>query len=323
MAIPTDPSVLASEIKSLALEAGYTACGITTAEPFEDYRAALDEHVRRFPETAPLYSRMKGRIDPKAENAWARSIVVCIRAYGKYRLPKGAADHIGRNYLCDRRSPKNPDNAMSDRMSAGLRRLGVRARKGGVPDRAAAARAGLARVGRNNFAYTAHGSWVNIECWVTAAELAADAPAAGSPCPENCRACLRACPTGALCAPYMMRMDRCTAYLTFRAPHPIAPELWAKMGPWIYGCDACQNACPLNRGKWEEREPAPWLEGIAGRLTPEALATMDEETYRARIHPLFGYIAIEDVARWHANARRAAECADARAVEGGGSRVEG
>jgi len=49
------------------------------------------------------------------------------------------------------------------------------------------------------------------------------------------------------------------------------------------------------------------LEAAADRLTPEALAGMDESTYRNVVRPLFWYIpdTAEGLARWQANARRA------------------
>lgn len=295
-------------IKELAASAGYQACGLTGTEPFNDYLATLRQLAARFPDSAALYHQMERRAAPRALNPWARSIVVCIRRYGKYALPPGIADHIGRNYLCDRRIQACPDNAIPKRMKAGLQALGYRVRTGGVPSREAAVRAGVARVAKNGFAYAdGAGSWINIEAWMIDAEVEPDAPAAPAPCPEGCQACFKACRTGALAEPRVMDMKRCVAYLTYEVPQPVSPVLWAKMGPWIYGCDDCQRVCPLNAGRWDDREPAPWIVDIADRLTPEALATMTMETYRQMVYPLFGYIPEKDLARWHANARRALE----------------
>jgi epoxyqueuosine reductase len=302
-----------TQIKALAAEVGYAACGIAGTQPFEDYRAALQDRITRFPEAAELYRELEGRVEPRAVAPWARSIVVCVRHYGKYAIPDRLVGLIARNYLCDRRIKACPDNGMPGSMKAGLKRLGLRVKTGGVPGRAAAVRAGVAGFGRNNFAYAdGCGSWINIESWMVDAEMEADTPAAPAPCPEGCRACIKACPTGALCEPYVMRQDRCTAYLTFEAPEPIAPELWEKMGKWIYGCDVCQQACPMNKGKWERREPTPWLDEVLDQLTPEALAAMDQETYRKVVFPLFSYISEDNLARWHANARRAVEAGGKR-----------
>jgi len=296
------------QIKALATDIGYHACGIAGVEPFTDYQATLLRLAERFPDTAELYRHMERRGNPKTLVPWAQSIIVCIRRYGKYRLPDSLPRHIGRNYLCDRRIPGCPDNTMPKRMKDGLRSLGLRVRTGGVPSREAAARAGVARIARNGFAYAEGcGSWINIESWMVDAAVEPDEPASTAPCPEGCQACLNACPTHALVEPYVMDMKRCVAYLTYDAPFPIAGELWNKMGPWIYGCDDCQNICPLNQGQWESREPAPWLDEAATRLTPESLATMDQETYAKVVHPLFGYIPVTNLERWHANARRALE----------------
>ncbi len=299
---------LKEQIKALAAELGYVACGIAGTEPFEDYRAALQERIRCFPEAADLYRDLEGRIDPREHVPWARSIVVCVRRYGKYALPAKLLGHIARHYLCDRRIPACPDTLMPRRMKAGLVKLGLRVKVGGVPGRAAAVRAGVARIGRNTFAYAEGcGSWMNIESWKVDAELEPDAPAGAAPCPEGCQACRQACPTGALQGPYVMRQDRCVAHLTFDAKEPIAPELWARMGKWVYGCDVCQQVCPMNRGKWEQREPTPWLDEVVDLLTPAALAAMDQGTYEKVVYPLFSYIPKDQLARWHRNARRALE----------------
>lgn len=311
---------LETQIRDLARSVGYIDCRFTTAAPFEDYRQALEDRMRRFPEAADFYGAMRGRSDPRGNAPWVRSVVVAIRVYGKYRLPEGLAGHIGRNYLADRRIAACPDNTMPSRMKSGLMALGCRVKAGGVPCRSAAARCGAVRIGRNGFAYSReYGSWINIEAWRVDADLAPDAPDGEPLCPDGCRACLDACPTQAIVEPYVMRMDRCIAHLTYAAPEPVAPELQARMGPWVYGCDACQEACPLNAGRWRATEPAPWLDAVASRLTPEALGSMDERTYRESIHPLFWYIpdTSAGLARWRANACRACAAARGGSAHGG------
>ncbi len=299
---------LASDIKELAQEIGYVACGITSARPFNTFGRTVRDLIKRFPEAESLYGWMLNREDPRIKNPWARSIVVCIRHYGKYRLPKELVGHIGLNYLFDLRYEESPDHAMPKRMTDGLKKLRLRTRKGGVPDKAAASRAGATRFGKNCIAYCdGYGSWINIETWLVDVELPADVPSLRPLCPPGCRKCIDACPTGALVEPYRMRMDRCIAHLTYSSKGPVEPGLWDKMGEWIYGCDLCQQVCPLNHDKWEEEEDATWLEKIEKKLTPEALAGMDEATYRNVVHPLFWYIPKNDLHRWHENARRALE----------------
>ena len=293
-------------IAKLAASVGYTACGITGTEPFVEYVAEVERRMQRFPATVGLYLPLLGRAYPRARMPWARSIVVCVREYGKYVIPDRLDRYIGRTYLFDRRYGSVPDHDMPDRMRAGLKGMGLRVRTGGVPCRWAAARAGIARIGRNCFAYTERsGSWINIEAWLVDAELPPDRPTLDCPCPPDCRACTDACPTGALVEPYVMRADRCAAYLSYSAPEPIAPELWQAMGCWIYGCDACQIACPMNNGKWREESRAGWLEAVVGSLRPEVLAEMTDDFYREVVYPLFWYIPKDGADRWRRNARRA------------------
>ena len=86
----------------------------------------------------------------------------------------------------------------------------------------------------------------------------------------TCTACIDACPTGAIVAPYELDARRCISYLTIELSGSIPEALRPLIGNRVYGCDDCQLACPWNRHAvaTTERDFAAIRNGLdAPRLT--------------------------------------------------------
>lgn len=122
---------------------------------------------------------------------------------------------------------------------------------GRMVDRAVAQRAGLGWYGKNtNILTKGWGSWVFLAEIVTNLPLGGDGDQPyDTPSRASCGACdicLRACPTAALPAPYVLDNTRCISFLTIELRGSIPLELRPLMGNLIFGCDICQQVCPVN-----------------------------------------------------------------------------
>ena len=125
------------------------------------------------------------------------------------------------------------------------------------------------------------GSYFFLGELLTDLPLAADVPVTDH-C-GSCTACLDACPSAAIIAPYRLDARLCVSYLTIELKGSIPAALRPLMGNRIYGCDDCQMACPWNRFAplTREKDFAPRHKLDQARLV--ALFAWEEADFHQRL----------------------------------------
>ena len=147
-------------------------------------------------------------------------------------------------------------------------------------DKAWAEEAGLGWIGKHsNLIHPERGSWMVIGHLLTTEPLDADPPAR-SLC-GRCNACIDACPTEAIHEPFVVDARRCLAFHTIENREEELPEnIRAALGPWVAGCDICQDVCPWNhrslpQSNDPDMQPRPWLLN----LHKEEIQTWDDSVW--------------------------------------------
>ncbi len=159
---------------------------------------------------------------------------------------------LGRDY---HRVLRHKLRRLADRITAAVGSFRHRVFTDSAPvlEVALAAKAGLGWRGKHTLLLTRHaGSYFFL------GEIYTDLPlpiaAAASEHCGSCHACIDACPTGAIVAPYELDARRCISYLTIELKGSIPEALRPLIGNRVYGCDDCQLACPWNKYAQVSRE---------------------------------------------------------------------
>ncbi len=148
-----------------------------------------------------------------------------------------------------------------------------------IPEVRAAALAGLGVVGEHGLLiHPEYGSWVFIGAIVTGLALGPSAVPGEPPACPRCGKCAAACPGDCLGGPNSGRATCLSALSQKKGELTEEEARLLRENGVAWGCDACQESCPLNRNV--RIAPHPCFGGrYEPRLTPASLAELEGKAY--------------------------------------------
>lgn len=284
----------AEDVKARAAELGFDLCGIAPAAAHPELAFLRDWLDRGYGgEMHYLHRTADRRADVRRVMPEARSVVCLGTVYDTDRPYSTEAADPSRALIARYAWGDDYHDVIRTRMDALVRWMHERGGPdlqtcayvdtGPVQERVYAQYAGLGWIGRNTCLINPErGSWLFLSEIICSVPLDPDAPTLDQ-C-GSCRACIDACPTGALREPYVLDSTRCLSYLTIELKGAIPSALRETVGGHAYGCDVCQEVCPWNAQPPDADEPAsPWLPRAVfdGRSLADLWRTPDADLRRA------------------------------------------
>ena len=255
-------------LKELAYSAGFDLCGIAKAEPIKKVKEHFEKWIADdyHGQMSWLARDPKRRSDPSLLLEKAKSVIMLgLNYYHKN------SETVPKNFGRVARYARGRDyHKVSEEQ---LKKLILKIKKhinetegtdtkelfkywvdyGPFMERAYGAKAGLGFIGKNSMLINKKfGSWFLLSEIVTTLELPPDDNiiASKDQCGQ-CRICVEACPTGAIISGRRINSKKCISYLTIERPTKIHKKLQTQFGENIFGCDICQQVCPLNNSAEE------------------------------------------------------------------------
>jgi epoxyqueuosine reductase len=277
----------ADDLKAYAKELGFTHMGIARAGMLAREGAQLNEWCARGYDASMgwMKKRRRERTNPAAILHDVRSVIVVGL---NYAASPGRTHGTGGLKISQYARGRDYHEVLGERLEALLRWIQSKepaaegrfyVDTGPVLEKAWAVRAGIGWMGKHTNVITRdYGSLIFLGVLLTTLEIEPDAPATDQ-C-GTCTRCIDACPTQALVEPYVLDARRCISYLTIEHRGEISDDLAAGVGPWIFGCDICQDVCPWNVKFTQPSIDPAWTEGSSiEEVSPGELQSMTADRF--------------------------------------------
>ncbi|MDP4290001.1 MAG: tRNA epoxyqueuosine(34) reductase QueG [Bacteroidota bacterium] len=246
---------LSQLIKAKAIELGFDACGIASAERLENEEPLLKAWLEKGfnGQMAYMANNLDKRLDPRYLTDNGKSVIVVLFYYYPPSFQNEAAEYkigkyaYGKDYHITIKEKLNLLGNYISQIAPG-HTYRVFADSAPVLEKAWAKKAGLGWTGKHSLLIVPRrGSFFFIGEMITTLDLEPDRPFVGNLC-GSCTRCINACPTKAITEPGKIDARKCIAYLTMELKDDQLPEEFSGLNKeWIFACDACQDACPWNK----------------------------------------------------------------------------
>lgn len=250
----------ASMIKAEAKRLGFLSCGISKADFLEEEAPRLEKWLEgnMNGEMSYMENYFDKRLDPRLLVDGAKSVISLLLNYypeeqqvdNSFKVSKYAYGNDYHHVI------KSKLRHLQDFISENIGEVSGRAFVDSAPvlDKAWAAKSGLGWIGKHSNLLTQQvGSFYFIAELILDIDLEYD-HAVTDHC-GTCTACIDACPTEAIVAPYVVNGSKCISYFTIELKNEIPTEFQGKFNDWMFGCDICQDICPWNRFSKPHAEP--------------------------------------------------------------------
>ncbi|WP_291116105.1 tRNA epoxyqueuosine(34) reductase QueG [Flavobacterium sp. UBA6135] len=247
-------------IKQEAIRLGFLSCGISKAGFLEEEAPRLEKWLNNNMNGQMSYmeNHFDKRLNPTLLVDGAKSVISLLLNYypsefqneDSYKISKYA---YGQDYHF---VIKEKLKELLHFIQTEIGEVSGRAFVDSAPvlDKAWAAKSGLGWMGKNTNLITQKvGSFYFIAELIVDLQLEYDTPTTDH-C-GSCTACIDACPTEAIVAPYVVDGSKCISYFTIELKENIPTEMKGKFDDWVFGCDVCQDVCPWNRFSKSHNEP--------------------------------------------------------------------
>lgn len=278
---------LTKTVKELAIQCGFTDCGIAKAQYIPKYADAYRRWITNGYQADMHYmeNHPEKRTDPTKLVEGAKSVISLLyNYYPQKELPKTNNYRIARYAY-----GKDYHFVVKDKLNSLLEKIeqvaGTTVSRcfidtAPVLDRAWAEISGLGWIGKNSMLINRKfGSYQFIGEIITSLELEYDQPS-NNYC-GGCTKCIDACPTQAIIYDGVIDSNKCISYHTIESRKEKIPEHYKDtFEDNIFGCDICQEVCPWNKFSIAHQEPDFLPQPELMDMNKEKWQTLDQEKYQ-------------------------------------------